>query len=399
MLHVAQHLAKVEPSASLAIAAEARRLRSLGKPVIDLSVGELDFPTPAHICEAAIRAIHRGATRYDTTSGILPLREAICRKLKRENRLDYAVDQISVGCGAKQIISSALFAMLDADDEVIIPVPYWTSYPEMVRLAGGKPVPADCAPDDGFKLRPATLDRLITPRTRCLLLNSPNNPTGAVYSAAELAALAETLARHPQVGVISDDIYESMVYAPAKFDTIAAIDPRLFGRTIVVSGFSKTYAMTGWRVGYGAGPAHIMRAINTIQSQTTTHTSTISQYAALEALNGSQTEQRLYAETMSARAKRTVQLVNETPGLNCIAPQGAFYCYVDCAGLIGKRSRGGVLNSDIDVAAYLLENALVAVVPGTAYGRSPYLRISFAADNEIVETAFERIAAAIQELA
>jgi aspartate aminotransferase len=398
MLAVAQHLSKVEPSASLAIAAEARRLRSLGKPVIDLSVGELDFPTPVNICEAAIRAIHRGATRYDTTSGILPLREAICAKLKRENRLDYAVDQISVGCGAKQIISSALFAILDSDDEVIIPVPYWTSYPEMVRLARGKPVPAECRPSDGFKLRPDTLDRLITPRTKCLLLNSPNNPTGAVYSAAELAALAQTLARHPNVGVISDDIYESMVYDPSKFENIVAIDPRLHGRTIVVSGVSKTYAMTGWRVGYGAGPAHIMRAINTIQSQTTTHTSTISQYAALEALNGSQKEQGRYAAAMSARAKRAVELINGTLGFSCLAPQGAFYCYVDCAGLIGKRSRNGVLDSDVDVAAYLLENALVAVVPGTAYGRSPYLRISFAADNEIVEAAFERIAAAIKEL-
>jgi aspartate aminotransferase len=398
MLAVAQHLSKIEPSASLAIAAEARRLRSLGRPVIDLSVGELDFPTPAGICEAAIRAIHRGATRYDATSGILPLREAISAKLKREIRLDYAVDQISVGCGAKQIISSALFAILDPDDEVIIPVPYWTSYPEMVRLARGKPVLAECAPSDGFKLRPETLDRLVTPRTKCLLLNSPNNPSGAVYNAAELAALAEALARHPQVGVISDDIYENMAYSPGKFENIAAIDPRLCDRTIIVSGVSKTYAMTGWRVGYGAGPTHIMRAINTIQSQTTTHTSTISQYAALEALNGSQMERGRYADVMSARAKRTVELINKTPGLSCSVPQGAFYCYVNCADLIGKRSRNGVLNGDIDVAAYLLETALVAVVPGAAYGLSPYLRISFAADNEVVEDGFERIAASIKEL-
>ncbi len=398
MPRLAKRFLKVGSSASMAVAAEARRLRALGKPIIDLSLGELDFPTPTHVCNAAVRAIEAGATKYDHAAGIRPLREAIAAKLERDKGLKYSPDRISVGCGAKQIISSALCATLDPGDEVVVPVPYWTSYPEIVRLYGGVAVLARCAAGNAFKLRGAELAAILTPMTKWVMLNSPNNPTGAVYGRDELRELADVLLDAPHVGVISDDIYDNMVFGPEPARNLVEVEPRLRDRTLIVNGVSKTYAMTGWRVGYGAGSAEIIGAINAVQSQTTTHTSTISQHAAVEALNGPQTASEEFARTMRSRAAATTSLVNGTEGLSCIPPAGAFYCFANCAELIGRRAAGGALDSDTAVAAYLLQSAQVAVVPGSAYGCSPYLRISFAADEGTVQSAFGRIAASIQAL-
>jgi aspartate aminotransferase len=398
VVEISKRLEGIAYSPSMNIADQARALERLGRPVIDLSLGELNFATPGNIADAGINAIRNGATRYDSAAGLMALRQSIRGKLRRENGLQYAVNQISVGCGAKQIISSAMFATLGAGDEVLIPVPYWTSYPDMVRLAGGKSVPVPCLPEHGFKLQPRALADAVSKRSKWLMLNSPNNPSGAVYSASELLAIARVLAEFPHVGVISDDIYEKMVFAPALFSNIVAVAPDLYERTLVVNGVSKTYAMTGWRVGYGAGPADLMRAINVVQSQTTTHTSTISQYAAVEALDGPNDVAQGYALEIGKRAEIAVRLVARTPGLTCVPPAGALYCFANCEALLGRRSPTGPLNSDVDVARYLLETAFVAVVPGGAYGLSPYLRISFAADPDLIESAFQRIAEAIDRL-
>jgi aspartate aminotransferase len=398
MIALSPRSAALGYSPSMAVADEARRLRREGRPIIDLSLGELDFPTPQNICEAAIRALRDGHTRYDSAAGLLALRQAICRKLERENGLVYSSEQISVGCGAKQVIFNALATTLHGDDEVVIPIPYWTSYPDMVRLAGGKPVFANSTQAQGFKLRPDALAAALNSNTKWLILNSPNNPSGAVYSPDELRQLATVLEDFPAVGVISDDIYEHMLYKPNVFATIASAAPSLKHRTLTVNGMSKTYAMTGWRVGYGAGPKELIKAIGAFQSQTTTHTSTISQHAAIEALDGPQDTRDEYARAMTLRARITADLVRRTPGLRCLPPAGAFYCFIDCSQLIGLRSAAKTLETDIDVARFLLEAADVAVVPGSAYGMSRYFRVSFAADREALETAFTRIAAAIGRL-
>jgi aspartate aminotransferase len=391
MPSLSTRITTVKPSASMAIADEARRLRSSGVSILDLSLGEPDFPTPGNVRDAGITAIRQGFTRYDSAAGTVALREAICGKLKRENDLNYTPADISVGCGAKQIISSALFVTLDAGDEVIIPAPYWTSYPEMVRLAGGAPVIIDCSSDQNFKLQPAALEAAITPRTKWVMLNSPHNPTGALYSEAELRGLAKVLRPHQHVGVISDEIYEHMTFRPNVFRSLAAVDEELFPRVLTVNGLSKAFAMTGWRVGYGAGERSLIRAINTFQSQTTTHTSTISQYAAVEALNGAQEERVRHAQAMSQKAQLTGTLVRATPGLTHFAPAGAFYCFVGCHELIGKTSNGKILDSDTAVAQFLLDEARVAVVPGEAYGAPGYLRISFATSESELRAAFRRI--------
>jgi aspartate aminotransferase len=398
MIALAKKVAALGFSSSMAIAQEARRLRSSGKPVIDLSVGEPDFPTPANVCDAGERAIRAGHTRYDSAAGILALREAIRSKLKRENGLDYTLEQISVGCGAKQVIFNALLATLEPDDEVIVPVPYWTSYPEMVRLVGGRPVLVTCSAANGFKLPPTDLERAITRRTRWVILNSPHNPTGAVYSKQELCALWEVLKKFERVGVISDDIYEHMTFAPHSFETIAAVVPGMQARTLTINGVSKAYSMTGWRVGYGAGPRELIAAINAIQSQTVTHTSTISQYAAVEALEGDQSVRVENGLVMAQRAQLTADCIRHINGMSCFAPSGTLFCYAACDGLIGSRAGAVTLQSDVDVARYLLEEALVAVVPGSAYGLSPYLRISFAVERETILEAFRRIAKALERV-
>ncbi|PRD43679.1 aspartate aminotransferase [Phyllobacterium phragmitis] len=374
--------------------AKAAALREEGNDVITLSQGEPDFDTPENVQMAGIAAIRDGKTRYTAVAGVKPLREAIQHKLKRDNDLDYEIDQITVGCGAKQVVFNALFASLDPQDEVIVPTPCWVSYPDMVRLAGGEPVLLETAERHGFKLRPAELEAAITRRTKWLMLNSPNNPTGAVYSKAELAALADVLRRHPHVHVLSDDIYEKLVY-DAPFATMASAAPDLGERILTVNGVSKSTAMTGWRVGYGAGPKDLIKAMNTIQGQTSSHTSSISQYAAIEAIAGSQEYLGDFVAELKKRRDLVVDRVSEMPGLHCRVPEGAFYVFISCAGVLGKATANGkVIESDMDFAMYLLEDFGVAVVPGNGFMASPYIRISYASSVEDLVRACSRVLAA-----
>ncbi|MDQ7251040.1 pyridoxal phosphate-dependent aminotransferase [Dongia sedimenti] len=378
--------------------ARARALRASGVDVITLSQGEPDFATPAAICEAGIRAIQDGHTKYTPVAGIAPLREAIRQKFRRDHGLDYGLDQITVGCGAKQVVFNAFFASLDAGDEVIVPTPCWVSYPDMVKLAGGNPVLVPCDEAQGFKLRPDSLEQAITPRTKWLLLNSPANPTGAVYGRDELAALAAVIRRYPRIHVLSDDIYEKLIY-DAVFSTIAEAAPDLLDRTLTVNGVSKSDAMTGWRVGYGAGPRPLIQAINLIQSQTSSHTSSVSQHAALAAISGDQSHLAAFVAAFRQRRDLVVGRLNEADGLRCSMPEGAFYAFVSCAGLIGRKTpAGAVIATDTDFAMYLLEEVGVAVVPGSGFLASPYIRVSFAAAPEMLASAMDRITAACKAL-
>lgn len=391
MTILSRRLQVVRPSETKAMTARAAALKSRGVNVIALSQGEPDFPTPATIRDAGLRAISDGLTRYTAVAGVLPLREAICAKLSRDYRLAYRPEQITVGCGAKQVIFNALYASVDAGDEVIIPTPCWVSYPDMVALAGGTAVLAPCAHDYGFKLRPEALAGAITKRTKWLILNSPCNPTGAVYSADELAALAQVLRDHPHVHILSDDIYEKLVYG-VPFSSILSAAPDLFDRVLIVNGVSKASAMTGWRVGYAAGPEHLIKAMNTIQGQTSSHTSSISQYAAIEAIGGDQTHVAEFAAEFQKRRDLVVELLKQAPGLSCPAPEGAFYVFPSCAGLIGKRtSLGRAITSDVDFTDYLLDQFGVAAVPGSAFLAPSFLRISFALSQAELELACKRI--------
>ena len=399
-MYLAERLASVRPSATKAMTARAQALRSQGQEIITLSQGEPDFDTPENICEAAVSAIRQGRTRYTATTGIAELRAAIAEKLERDNGLDYAADQIVASCGAKQVIFNAFLATLDEGDEVIVPAPCWVSYPDMVRLAAGTPVIVDCAADAGFKLQPDQLAAAITPRSRWLVLNSPANPTGAVYGERELAVLAEVLMRHPQVSVLCDDIYEKLVYPPARFATLAQVAPDLRARILIVNGVSKAHAMTGWRVGYGAGPAELIKAMATIQGQTSSHTSSISQYAALEALRGDQSYLPDFMKTFEARRDLVCDRLSRAPGLACAVPDGAFYVFVSCRGLLGaKTPNGRTIQSDADFALYLLEQFGVAVVPGSSFLAEGYVRISYAASTQMLERACQRILAACTSLA
>ncbi len=378
--------------------ARAAALRSGGVSVIVLSQGEPDFPTPPSIRDAGVRAIGEGLTRYTAVAGVLPLRQAICAKLRRDYQLDYDVDQVTVGCGAKQVIFNALYASLDAGDEVIIPTPCWVSYPDMVALAGATAILVPCEPEDGFKLRPEALAAAITERTKWLVLNSPSNPTGAVYSARELAALAEVLRDHPQVHVLSDDIYEKLVYDVA-FATILAVAPELSERVLIVNGVSKANAMTGWRVGYAAGPTHLIKAMNTIQGQTSSHTSSISQYAAIEAIGGDQCHVADFRAEFQKRRDLVVDLLNQAPGLTCAVPDGAFYVFPSCAGLIGKRTaQGKLITCDTDFTNYLLDDFGIATVPGSAFLAPSFLRISYASSRTELDLACKRIIDACEAL-
>lgn len=395
---VSSRLKTVRPSATKAMTARAADLKAAGADMITLSQGEPDFDTPEAIREAGIDAIRAGRTRYTAVAGVTPLREAIREKFRRDNNLEYGLDQITVGCGAKQVIFNALYASLDPGDEVIVPTPYWVSYPDMVALAGGTPVPVPCQELLGFKLRSDALEAAINPRTKWLMLNSPNNPTGAVYSAAELAALAEVLRRHPRVHVLSDDIYEKLAYG-VPFATMAAVAPDLFERTLTVNGVSKTNAMTGWRLGYGAGPLSLIKAINTIAGQTTSHPSSISQYAAIAAIAGDQGYVDGFVAEFRQRRDLVVASLNEIDGLRCSTPDGAFYVFVSCAGLIGRCTPDGRrIASDEDFAMYLLSDLAVAVVPGSGFMASPYIRISYAASRDDLTRACGRIAAACSML-
>nr|WP_051108337.1 pyridoxal phosphate-dependent aminotransferase [Rhizobium giardinii] len=378
--------------------AAATALKEKGIDVIALSQGEPDFDTPEAVQNAGIAAIRNGRTRYTPVAGVKPLREAIREKLARDNGLDCDIDQITVGCGAKQVVFNALFASLDPGDEVIIPTPCWVSYPDMVRLAGGEPVLVECHEHFGFKLKPEDLDAAITPRTKWLMLNSPNNPTGAVYSKAELAALAVILRRQDHVHVLADDIYEKLVYG-VRFATMAEAAPDLIDRTVTVNGVSKSSAMTGWRLGYGAGPKDLIKAMNTIQGQTSSHTSSISQYAAIEAIGGKQDYITDFISDFRKRRDLVVEKINEAEGLRCRTPDGAFYVFVNCAGVIGKVTpQGKMIDTDMDFAMYLLEQFGVAVVPGSGFMASPYIRISYAASIEDLQHACGRILAACEAL-
>ncbi|TWB87284.1 phosphonoalanine aminotransferase [Bradyrhizobium macuxiense] len=395
---VAVRLNVVRPSETKAMTARAAELRDQGTDVITLSQGEPDFDTPSPIREAGIRAILHGRTKYTAVAGIRPLREAIRQSLSRDHGLEYGIDQITVGCGAKQVVFNALFASLNPGDEVVIPTPCWVSYPDMVALAGGKPVLVACDEFHGFKLRPEALEVAITPRTKWLMLNSPSNPTGSVYSRSDLLALAAVLRRHTHVHVLSDDIYEKLTYNVG-FATMAAVAPDLYERTLMVNGVSKADAMTGWRVGYGAGPLALIKAMNLIQGQTSSHTSSISQYAAIEALSGGRNHVEEFARAFLERRDLVVAKLNQAKGLSCRVPDGAFYVFPSCAGVIGKRtSDGKVIETDTDFAMYLLDAFAVAVVPGSGFMASPYIRISYASSLEHLTRACDRIIAACAAL-
>jgi aspartate aminotransferase len=399
MTLIASRLSRIKPSPTLAVTAKAAELKAAGRDIIGLGAGEPDFDTPDNVKKAAIAAIERGETKYTAVAGTLALRKAISAKFKRENGVDYAPENITVGCGGKQVIYNALMATLNPGDEVVIPAPYWVSYPDMTLLAEGKPVFVPCREADGFKLAPAALEAAITPRTKWLILNSPSNPSGAAYTKEELRALAAVLAKHPQVYVMTDDIYEHLVYDGFVFTTFAQAAPEMYARTLTINGVAKAYAMTGWRVGYAGGPKAIIDAMNSIQSQSTTHTSSISQAAAVEALNG---PQHFIAERNAIFRERrdmVVKLLNQIDGLSCRTPEGAFYVYPSCAGAIGKITPDGKrIGGDGDYVAYLLEAANVAAVQGEAFGLSPYFRISYATSTEALKEACARIKRATEAL-
>ena len=392
MAFLSQTLNRIKPSPTVAISNRAMELRAEGKDVIGLSVGEPDFDTPVHIREAAKAAIDAGATRYTAVDGTPTLKRAICAKFKRENGLDYEPGQISVGTGGKQILFNAFLASLDPGDEVVFAAPYWVSYPDMVLMGGGTPVAVETSIDSGFKMSAADLEAALTPRTKWVVINSPSNPSGGAYTAGELRALTDVLKRHPHVWVMSDDIYEHLVYDGFEFFTPAQLEPELHDRTLTVNGVSKAYAMTGWRIGYGAGPVELIKAMATIQSQSTTNPSSVSQAAAVAALEGPQDFLEGWCDSFRSRRDLVVGMLNQARGIRCASPEGAFYVYPSVAEAIGRTTQAGkVIASDTDFAAYLLEAEGVAIVPGAAFGLEPYFRISYAASTETLTEACERI--------
>ena len=392
MAFLSDTLARVKPSPTIAVSTKAAELKAAGRDVIGLGAGEPDFDTPQNIKDAAKRAIDQGRTKYTAVDGIPELKAAICAKFLRENGLTYTPAQITVGTGGKQILYNALMATCNPGDEVIIPAPYWVSYPDMVLLAGGTPVPVVATIDTDFKLSPAQLDAAITPKTKWFIFNSPSNPTGAGYTAAELRALCDVLLRHPQVWIMSDDMYEHLVFDDFKFTTPAQIEPALYDRTLTCNGVSKSYAMTGWRIGYAGGPAHLIKAMATIQSQSTSNPSSISQYAALEALNGPQDFLAPNRKLFQTRRDLVVSMLNQAKGITCPKPEGAFYVYPDIAGCIGKTSPAGTLITDDEVfATALLQETGVAVVFGAAFGLSPNFRVSYATAETVLTEACSRI--------
>jgi len=396
---LASRLDRVKPSPTIAVTSKARELRAQGHDVIGLGAGEPDFDTPGHVKDAAKTAMDAGHTKYTAVDGTPELKRAIAAKFERDNGLSYAPEQISVGTGGKQVLFNALFATVEAGDEVVIPAPYWVSYPDMVLLAGGEPVVVETHERNGFKLQPHELEAAITERTKWLILNSPSNPTGAGYSHDELRALAEVLGRHPHVWVMADDMYEHLVYDGFQFATPAQVAPELSERTLTVNGVSKAYAMTGWRIGYAGGPKELIAAMAKIQSQSTSSPSSISQAAAVEALNGSQGHLTERARAFQERRDFVVDKLNQCPGLSCLTPEGAFYVYPSCAGAIGTTAPDGtVIRTDEDFVQYLLNHAKVACVHGAAFGLSPFFRISYATSMDALETACERIHAACAEL-
>ena len=396
---IAKRLSKIKPSPTMAVTALAAELKAQGRDVIGLGAGEPDFDTPDNIKDAAIAAIKRGETKYTPADGTPALKEAVCGKFRRENGLDYQLDQINIACGGKHVIFNAMLATLDPGDEVIIPAPYWVSYPDIVLLAGGIPVVVSCPMDRNFKITPEDLEAAITPRTKWLILNSPSNPTGAALGRDELKALCDVLMRHDHVYVLSDDIYEHLVYDGFEFVTPAQVEPGLFDRCLTLNGVSKAYAMTGWRIGYAGGPVEIIKAMAKIQSQSTSNPCSISQAASIEALTGPQDFIPERAAVFKQRRDLMVGLLNQAEGLSCPTPEGAFYVFPSCRGTIGKTTPDGkTLETDTDFVTYLLESQGVAVVQGEAFGLSAAFRISYATSTEALAEAGKRIIAACADL-
>ena len=395
---VSNSLKRIKPSPTIAVTQKARELKASGKDIIGLGAGEPDFDTPDNIKQAAIQAIKDGDTKYTAVDGTPALKNAIIKKFKRENNLNYQIDQITVGAGGKHVIYNAMMATLNERDEVVVPAPYWVSYPDMVLLAGGIPVILECNEKQGFKINPSELEKTITKKTKWIILNSPSNPTGACYSEKDIREIAKVLEKHPHVYILSDDIYEHVVYAGFKFFTIAQIDS-LKDRVLTMNGVSKAYSMTGWRIGYAAGPKEIIKAIAKIQSQSTTNPSSISQAAAVEALNGTQDFIKQRAKSFQERRDYVVKTLNEIEGIECLNPDGAFYVFPSCKGLIGKKeSNGNVIKKDTDFVQSLLENNDVAVVQGSAFGLEGFFRISYATSMENLKKAMEKISSFCKSL-
>jgi aspartate aminotransferase len=392
MPFLADAILRVKPSATIAATQKARDLKNAGREVVSLSMGEPDFDTPDNIKKAAVAAIERGETKYTPVAGIPPLREAIALKFKRENGLSYKPSQTIVGTGGKHILFNAFLATVNRSDEVIIPAPYWVSYPDMVLIAGGTPVAIETTMEQGFKLQPETLDAAITPKTKWLILNSPSNPSGAAYTWAELKRLTEVLLRHPHVWILTDDIYEHLTYGDFKFATPAQVEPELISRTLTMNGVSKAYAMTGWRIGYAAGPDHLIKAMDTLQGQQTSGACSIAQWASVEALTGSQDFIDERRKVFEKRRDLVVSMLNQAKYLTCPSPEGAFYVYPSCAAAIGKKTPGGkVIGNDEEFVTALLEAEGVAVVHGSAFGLGPHFRLSYATSTSVLEDACTKI--------
>ena len=389
---LASRLNRIQPSPTIAMSIKARELKAEGKDIIELAAGEPDFPTPSHIIKAAEDAMSRGETKYTDPDGTPALKQAVCDKFKRDNNLEYVTSQVTIGTGGKQVLYNALMATLNEGDEVIIPAPYWVSYPDMVLLAEGTPKIVECPLDKNFILQPEDLERAITPKTKWIILNSPSNPTGSGYTWDDMKKITDVLIRHPKIWVMTDDMYEHLVYDDFKFCTPAEVEPELYSRTLTVNGMSKAFCMTGWRIGYAAGPENLITAIRKIQSQSTSNPSSISQAASVAALNGPMDFLAKNNEVFKQRRDLVCSMLNQASGITCPTPDGAFYVYPSCAGLIGKKTPDGkILKSDEDVVTYFLETEGIAAVHGAAFGLSPHFRISYATSTEALEDACQRI--------
>ena len=395
---ISDSLKKIKPSPTIAVTQKARELKAAGKDVIGLGAGEPDFDTPENIKQAAIKAINDGDTKYTAVDGTPDLKKAIVEKFKKENNLDYTADQITVGAGGKHVIYNAMMATLNEGDEVIVPAPYWVSYPDIVLLAGGKPIVMECDEKQSFKINPSDLEKFITPKTKWIILNSPSNPTGACYSENDIREIAKVLEKHPHVYILSDDIYEHVTYEGFKFFTIAQIEG-LKERVLTMNGVSKAYSMTGWRIGYAAGPKEIIKAIAKIQSQSTTNPSSISQAASVEALSGTQDFIKIRADSFQERRDFVVKALNDIDGIECLNPDGAFYVFPSCKGLMGKKDTNGKeIKSDTDFVQSLLENSGIAVVQGSAFGLEGFFRISYATSMDNLKKALEKISSFCKSL-
>jgi len=396
---LSDRMSRLRPSPTLAMTAQAAALKAEGRDIIDMGVGEPDFDTPQFIKDAAFQAMQEGKTKYTAVPGTLALRKAIVAKFQRENQISFTPEDIIVSAGAKHVIFNAFLASLNPGDEVIIPAPYWVSYPDMVAFAEGTPVIVACPPEDQLKLTPPALENAITPRTKWVIVNSPNNPTGMAYTRSELEALADVLRRYPYVSILSDDIYEHLVYDDFVFSTLAQVAPDLQSRILTVNGVSKSYAMTGWRIGYGAGPRDLIKAMSMLQSQSTSNACSIAQEAARVALEGPQDFMKEWTQVFQDRRNQALAILNGTPGLSCLKPQGAFYLYAFCNDLLGKTTpTGTLLKTDGDVSSFLLDSAGVAVVPGSAFGSPPAFRLSYALATDLLLEGCHRIAHAVSLL-